>query len=326
MDNLTNWEKLLRKTNYNLYKENFSFDDDLISISSNCNNLESNLGDIRIDISNDGVTSIYNVIKYSDINANNNFIFIALRNDCDYTKKSIMLKESLKANLINIKEEDIFILEKNKEDIIINPIVSAKYIIVPQEGNNDTIVYEALNAIRTARKNSIILLIEEADSILIKNSNKEEIKKLKFAVSGSINREIKIIGSYDDIVRSLNKIWDSIYNNYSNSHEAFEELKKIVIERDLSRIANLELLSDKFDNGEIIFNINPSDNASILSVKFKRKKVVSNDTTNTEKTYEEEIKEIRKSLLEEYKGKSQTEYKERAYLIQMMRDLSEILK
>ena len=92
MDNLTNWEKLLRKTNYNLYKENFSFDDDLISISSNCNNLESNLGDIRIDISNDGVTSIYNVIKYSDINANNNFIFIALRNDCDYTKKSIMLK------------------------------------------------------------------------------------------------------------------------------------------------------------------------------------------------------------------------------------------
>lgn len=326
MDNLTNWEKLLRKTNYNLYKENFSFDDDLISISSNCNNLESNLGDIRIDISNDGVTSIYNVIKYSDINANNNFIFIALRNDCDYTKKSIMLKESLKANLINIKEEDIFILEKNKEDIIVNPIVSAKYIIVPQEGNNDTIVYEALNAIRTARKNSIILLIEEADSILIKNSNKEEIKKLKFAVSGSINREIKIIGSYDDIVRSLNKIWDSIYNNYSNSHEAFEELKKIVIERDLSRIANLELLSDKFDNGEIIFNINPSDNASILSVKFKRKKVVSNDTTNTEKTYEEEIKEIRKSLLEEYKGKSQTEYKERAYLIQMMRDLSEILK
>ena len=158
------------------------------------------------------------------------------------------------------------------------------------------------------------------------NSNKEEIKKLKFAVSGSINREIKIIGSYDDIVRSLNKIWDSIYNNYSNSHEAFEELKKIVIERDLSRIANLELLSDKFDNGEIIFNINPSDNASILSVKFKRKKVVSNDTTNTEKTYEEEIKEIRKSLLEEYKGKNQTEYKERAYLIQMMRDLSEILK
>lgn len=326
MDNLTNWEKLLRKTNYNLYKENFSFDDDLISISSNCNNLESNLGDIRIDISNDGVTSIYNVIKYSDINTNNNFIFIALRNDCDYTKKSIMLKESLKANLINIKEEDIFILEKNKEDIIVNPIVSAKYIIVPQEGNNDTIVYEALNAIRTARKNSIILLIEEADSILIKNSNKEEIKKLKFAVSGSINREIKIIGSYDDIVRSLNNIWDSIYNNYCNSHEAFEELKKIVIERDLSRIANLELLSDKFDNGEIILNINPSDNASILSVKFKRKNVVSNDTTNTEKTYEEEIKEIRNSLLEEYKGKNQTEYKERAYLIQMMRDLSEILK
>ena len=137
MDNLTNWEKLLRKTNYNLYKENFSFDDDLISISSNCNNLESNLGDIRIGISNDGVTSIYNVIKYSDINANNNFIFIALRNDCDYTKKSIMLKQSLKANLINIKEEDVFILEKNKEDIIVNPIVSAKYIIVPQEGNNE---------------------------------------------------------------------------------------------------------------------------------------------------------------------------------------------
>lgn len=331
MDILTNWEKLLRKTNYNLYKENFSFNDDEISLSTNCNNLESNLGNIRIDISNDEINTIFNIINYTDLKDSDNFVFISLRNDTNYNKKSFILKENLRANIKNINEDAIFIINRDmdKDDIKINGIENKKYFIVPQERANDAILYEALNILRSKRKNNIILLIEEDKDILIKNSNIEEIKKLKSAMNSSISREIKIIGSYEDIVRSLNKIldWDGFYTDLRClSDEAIYRLKEILIEKDLSKIYDLDLLVDRFTKGEITYNLKPSDKTSILNIKFKRKKLITDSESNNNKNYEDELKEIRENLIKEYKTKKETDYKERAYLIQMIRDLSEILK
>lgn len=331
MDILTNWEKLLRKTNYNLYKENFSFNDDEISLSTNCNNLESNLGNIRIDISNDEINTIFNIINYTDLKDSDNFVFISLRNGINYINKSFILKENLKVNIKNINDEDIFILNKDldKDDIKINDIENKKYFIVPQEGTNDSILYEVLNNLRSRRKNNIILLIEEDKDILIKNSNIEEIKKLKSIMNRSVTGEIKIIGSYEDIIRSLNKIidWDGVYTDIRCiSNDGIVKLKEILIEKDLSKIYDLCSIVDRFTKGEIMYNLSPSEKATILNIKFNRKKLIADSESNINKNYEDELKEMRENLIKEYKSKKEIDYKERAYLIQMIRDLSEILK
>lgn len=336
MDLRDQWEVLVKKAQYKLYNEDFSCTDNGRSFEELCEANKRYLGKTRYSVSENIVTTILNIIENTTL-AGEDFVLIALKDDDNYERNATAINGNIRANFSRNGSHEVFILHKHKnpKDIRKIELVTAKYIIVPQDGEKDILIYESLNRMReTYSRDNAIILIDNRDHVLVKNSTIQEITRLQSAIECNISRDIRILGTLNEIVRAVEKISDTIYlkehNNMPTSYNALNVLKDILVEDNLARICELEHVSENFQKGQLFYHLSLRRSNIVLDVSFNKEEPLvlkdSNEEKETPKTDEDEIRELRHSMIQELKEKDKGEYVERSYLVQMIKDLSLILK
>lgn len=350
------WKNALKKAEYQFYSSDMLFkregDNNYTDIdNSNWRPSMNILGrfSYKYNKPSERMPTILDLI--SNFNCNNcDRIVIALNpNDImDYEHLSQTINDGIQRMSCNNRSQ-VYIhnIRKRGNDININKLISSRYVIIPDDNFE---IYDALIGMRDVCKNEIGLIVDEPKSnmIRVKNSIMTEITKLCSSVKINYHekRSVYVTGEYNSIIRVLEELDNKIYkqeytSNPVKSRQALDVMKDGILQGPLYFSGAKFLPNDIFEHGELKFKIGLVSEYPI-STPYSPIKIGIEYIPNKEmklpdreedkepiKSAQEELEDIRRELIEEYKERtfySKDNLVEREQLTRMIKNISDSLK
>lgn len=355
MDN-KQWKRALIEAEYQYYSTDKEFKRHGDGIYSDilCSNWRPSMGVLsnfgyKYEKPSERVSTILDLITNFRCN-NFDKIVIALNpNDIlDYDFLAQQINDGIqRMSCNNRRQVYIHNIRKKDGDINTSKLLGSQYVIVPDDNFE---IYDALIGMRDVCKNEIGLIIDEPKSnmIRVKNSIMTEINRLCSVVKINFHerRKVYITGDTNTIIRVLEEIDNRIYRqkyevNGIQMRHGMDTMKEGILKGPLFFSEVMCIPNDKFEHGQLKYKVGlltevPTNRCYSLikigieyipdeEIKLRENEEVIESTKSTN----EELEDIRKELIKEYRELttySKDNFSDREQITRMIKNITDSLK
>lgn len=350
------WKIALKKTEYKFYSSDMIFkrQGDRVYSDMSCSNWRPNMNILgrfgyKYNKPSERIPTILDLI--SNFSCNNfDKIVIALNpNDIlDYDFLAQQINDGIQRMSCNNRGQ-VYIhnIRKKDGDINTSKLLGSQYVIVPDDNFE---IYDALIGMRDVCKNEIGLIVDEPKSnmIRVKNSIMTEINRLCSVVKINFHerRKVYITGDSKTIIRVLEEIDNRIYKqkyevNGVQMRHGLDAMKEGILKGPLFFSEIMCVPNDKFEHGQLKYKIGlltevPTNSCYSLikigieyipdeEIKLRENEEVIESTKSTN----EELEDIRKELIKEYRELttySKDNFSDREQITRMIKNITDSLK